>query len=112
VSAHESLVALARDLVEEIAAGRALELAAGQPPAPGAAPAPVPPAKTGAGAVYPQLGDSLMVQPGDTISGLAYAYLSPPQPPGQPGHVPGQGGGPPAPGAGRPVPPVPPIARQ
>ena len=107
MSAHDSLVALARDLVEEIAAGRALELAAGQgqPAAPAARPAPVPPAKTGAAAVYPQLGDSLACMPGDTISGLAYAHLQPPQPPGaQPGQRLGQGPGQP------PVPPVPPIA--
>lgn len=105
MSAHESLVALARDLVEEIAAGRALELAAGQggPPAPAPAPAPVPPAKTGAAAVYPGLGTVGTGLPGDTISGLAYAHLQPPQPPGaQPGQAPGQS----------PVPPVPPIARQ
>jgi hypothetical protein len=80
------MVALARDLVEEIAAGRAVELAAlaqapGQPPAA--------PAKTGAAAVYPQLGASLAVPPGDTISGLAYAHLQPPQPPGGPGAQPG-----------------------
>jgi hypothetical protein len=105
VSAHESLAALARDLVEEIAAGRALELAAGQgqAAAPAAPLAPVPPARTGAGAVYQQLGDNLLCMPGDTISGLAYAHLQPPQPPGaQPGQGPGQ----------PPVPPVPPIARQ
>lgn len=102
MSAHESLVALARDLVEEIAAGRALELAAGQG-APAAPPAPVPPARTGAGAVYPQLGDSLMVPPGDTISGLAYAHLQPPQPPGaQPGQGPGPGTVPPVPPIGGP----------
>ncbi len=93
------MVALARDLVEEIAAGRALELAAFGQGAPAAAPA-VPPAKTGAGAVYPQLGSNLIVPPGDTISGLAYVHMQPPQPPGaQPGQRPGQ-------------PPGPPIARQ
>ena len=108
MSAHESLVALARDLVEEIAAGRALELAAGQGATPPASPAPVPPAKTGAAAVHPGLGDNLMTLPGDTISGLAYAHLQPAQPPGaQPGQAPGQ------PGMMKPpVPPVPPIARQ
>jgi len=103
VSAHESLTALARDLVEEIAAGRALELAAGQgqAAAPAAPPAPVPPARTGAAAVYQGLGDNPVRPPGDTISGLAYAHLQPPQPPGaQPGQGPG------------PVPPVPPIGGQ
>lgn len=103
MSAHEAMLSLARDLVEEIAAGRALELAAGQgqPPAPPAAP--VPPAKKGAAAVYPGLGQNLTGLPGDTISGLAYAHLQPAQPPGaQPGQPPGQ----------PPVPPVPPIARQ
>jgi hypothetical protein len=91
VSAHDAMVALARDLVEEIAAGRALELAAmaqGQPPAPPVSPDQVPPPKKGAAAVYPQLGSSLAVPPGDTISGLAYAHLQPPAPPGQ---QPGQG---------------------
>lgn len=107
MSAHESLVALARDLVEEIAAGRALELAAGQgqAAAPAAPPVPVPPAKTGAAAVHPGLGGNLMCLPGDTISGLAYAHLQPSQPPGaQPGQPPGM--------MKPPVPPVPPIARQ
>jgi hypothetical protein len=89
VSAHEAMTALARDLVTELASGMALELAAqapGQPPAAPATPAMVPPPKTGAAAVYPQLGVSLVVPPGDTISGLAYAYLQPPPPPGaQPG---------------------------
>ena len=104
MSAHDAVVALARDLVEEIAAGRALELAAGQPAPPATPSAPVLPAKTGAAAVYPQLGDSLMCMPGDTISGLAYAHLQPPQPPGaQPGQPPGMK---------PPVPPVPPIGGQ
>jgi hypothetical protein len=110
VSAHESLVALARDLVEEIAAGRALELAAGQGQAAAPTPAPVPPAKTGAAAIYPGLGDTLTGLPGDTISGLAYAHLQPAQPMGGPPGQPGQGG---PPGMMKPnVPPVPPIARQ
>jgi hypothetical protein len=53
--------------------------------------------------VFPGVGQNLVRPPGDTISGLAYAHLQPPQPPGaQPGQAPGQ----------RPVPPVPPIARQ
>lgn len=93
MSAHDAMVALARDLVEEIATGRAVELAAlaqapGQSPAAPVTPAQVPPAKTGAAAVYPQLGASLVRPPGDTISGLAYAHLQPPQPPGQPGAQP------------------------
>jgi hypothetical protein len=88
VSAHDAVVALARDLVEEIAAGRALELAALAPGQPGAAAPPVspemvPPPKQGAGAVYPQLGGNLVVSPGDTISGLAYVHMQPPQVPGQ-----------------------------
>jgi hypothetical protein len=86
------MAALARDLVTEIASGMALELAAqaqGQPPAAPVSPETVPPAKTGAAAVYPQLGQSLVVPPGDTISGLAYAHLQPPQPPGRPGAQPG-----------------------
>lgn len=98
MSAHEAMTALARDLVTEIASGMALELAAqaqgppqrpGQPPAAPVPPEMVSPAKTGAAAVYPQLGQSLIVPPGDTISGLAYAHLQPPQPPGQPGAQPG-----------------------
>jgi hypothetical protein len=94
VSAHDAMVALARDLVEEIAAGRALELAAfGQgPPAAQAAPVTpemVPPPKTGAGAVYPQLGANLVRTAGDTISGLAYVHMQPPVPPAPPGQ-PGQ----------------------
>jgi hypothetical protein len=75
------MVALAQDLVEEIAAGMAVELAAGQPRPAGPA-APVPPAKTGAGAVFPQLGSGLIGLPGDTISGLAYQHLQPAPPPG------------------------------
>jgi hypothetical protein len=101
------MVALARDLVEEIAAGRAVELAAGmappgqpgQPPA-GPSSAMLPKsAPKGAAAVYPQLGQSLTAPPGDTISGLAYAHLQPAPPPGQPGQPPGQGQKPGAPGA-------------
>lgn len=93
MSAHEAMTALARDLVTEIASGMALELAAqapGRPPAAPMSPDQVPPAKTGAGAVYPALGDSLTVRPGDTISGLAYVHLQPPGAPpgGQPGMPP------------------------
>jgi hypothetical protein len=95
------MAALARDLVEEIAAGRAVELAAGMG-APGQPAAPDPAllpktAPTGAAAVFPQLGQALAVRPGDTISGLAYAHLTPNPPPAQPGK-PGQ---PPRPG--RPI---------
>jgi hypothetical protein len=92
VSAHDAVVALARDLVEEIAAGRAVELAAamggpGTPAAMGgpgtpAAQRPPPPPPKGAAAVHPQLGSHLDRLPGDTISGLAYNHLTPPgQPP-------------------------------
>lgn len=90
------MTALARDLIEEIAAGRALELAAGMMP-PGQQPAgpdlsQLPDtAPVGAAAVYPQMGQNLVVPPGDTISGLAYAHLQPTPPPGQPGQPPGQG---------------------
>jgi hypothetical protein len=83
VSAHDAVVALARDLVEEIAAGRAVELAAamGGPGTPAAQRPPPPPPK-GAAAVHPQLGSHLDRLPGDTISGLAYNHLTPPgQPP-------------------------------
>jgi hypothetical protein len=88
------MLSLARDLVEEIAAGWALELAAMTGQSPPAAPAPVspemvPPAKTGAGAVYPQLGGLLATSPGDTISGLAYVHLQPPAPPAGPQPPPG-----------------------
>jgi hypothetical protein len=95
VSAHDAVMALARDLVEEIAAGRALELAAGQVPGqPAAVPMPDPPKKDAA-AVHPGLGSHLMALPGDTISGHAYAWLAPPvplgPPPGQPGQQPPPG---------------------
>lgn len=89
MSAHDAVVAFARDLVEEIAAGRAIELAAGMaPPGQSAAPGPALLPKTapkGAAAVYPQLGQALVCTPGDTISGLAYAHLQSAPPPGQPG---------------------------
>jgi hypothetical protein len=92
------MMALARDLVEEIAAGRAVELAAGVSP-PGGQPGPAAPdpamlpktAPKGAAAVHPQLGQALVCRPGDTISGLAYAHLAPTPPPGMPGQPPGQG---------------------
>jgi hypothetical protein len=73
------MVALARDLVEEIAAGMAVELAAGMTPGP----QPPRPAPKGPAAVYPQLGQHLASFPGDTISGLAYAHLQLAPPPGQ-----------------------------
>jgi hypothetical protein len=76
VSAHEALVALARDLVEEMAAGMAVELAAGgttftvDP----MVKKPEPPPK-GAAAIHPQLGGHLERLPGDTISMHAYKHL-------------------------------------
>ena len=81
MSAHDAMVALARDLVEEIAAGRALELAAqaAAPPPAGPAgpvsPAQVPPAKKGAAAVYPGLGGLLAGRAGDTISEIGRAHV-------------------------------------
>jgi hypothetical protein len=96
--ADAAFVALAADLLEEIAAGRALELAAGQPgmvdahgrfhaaPPPPVQPPPVPEIpepKKGAAAVHPHLGDHLVTLPGDTISGLAHAHIRP-----SPGPVP------------------------
>jgi hypothetical protein len=86
VSAHDAVLALARDLVEEISAGRALELAAmapGQPAQPGLPAKPEPP-KKGAAAIHPELGGYMQSLPGDTISGHAYAHMQPPAPPGQP----------------------------
>jgi hypothetical protein len=82
VSAHDAMLALAHDLIEEISAGRAVELAAGATAQPALQP-PKRPAPKGAAAVHPQLGQHLMHLPGDTISGLAYAHLQPAQPPGQ-----------------------------
>jgi hypothetical protein len=85
MSAEESLAALARDLVEEIAAGRALELAAksssseGKPSPQGSGGwvMPAPPLK-GAAAVHPHLGHHLARLPGDTICMHAYKHLAPP----------------------------------
>lgn len=82
MSAHEVMLAFARDLVEEISAGRAMELAAqtqGQsfapvPPSPMAT-RPRNPVLRGAAAVHPHLGSHLARVPGDTISGLAYQHL-------------------------------------
>lgn len=87
---HAAMLALAHDLVEEIASGRALELAQGfgpPAPAPGAV-QPGQPARKGASAVHPGLGDSLVTLPGDTISGHAYAHWQSAQPPAQPGSAP------------------------
>jgi hypothetical protein len=84
VSAHDALAAFAADLVEEIAAGRALELAAsmGTREA-GAKQQPRPPSQflRGAAAVHPQLGGHLVRMPGDTISCHAYKHLGGVQPP-------------------------------
>lgn len=79
MAAEDTLLALARDLVEEIAAGRAIELAA----AVAGAAQPVTPAqpvlaaaeiRRGAAAVHPHLGERAMCLPGDTLSGHAYAH--------------------------------------
>jgi hypothetical protein len=96
-TAAEAMAALAHDLVEEIAAGRVIELAGGmaaaaaspvavkQPPPP-----PMPP-QTGAAAVHPLLGSHLARLPGDTISCHAYKHLQPQQapvlPPGAAGPI-------------------------
>jgi hypothetical protein len=86
VSAHDAAMALARDLVEEISAGMALELAAQQPGQPAASgmPAKPEPPKTGPAAIHPGLGAYMMSLPGDTISGHAYAHMQPPAPAGPP----------------------------
>lgn len=82
MSAHEALISLAQDLVQEMAAGLALEMAAQQPgssfaPPPPTAQAMMPrnPVTKGAAAVHPQLGSHLARLPGDTISGHAYQHL-------------------------------------
>ena len=75
-TAEEALAALARDLIEEIAAGRVLELAAtSAPPAQAPAPVEIPKPKKGAAAVHPRLGGHLLKQPGDSVSGHAYAHV-------------------------------------
>ena len=80
-TAEEALVALARDLVEEISAGRALELAMVQDPGqPAVSPTLVVKPKTGASAVHPHLGHHLVKLPGDTISGHAHAHAFKPLP--------------------------------
>lgn len=74
---HEALMALARDLVEEISAGRAIELAAAGGHSLTVDPTartPEPPPE-GAQAVHPELGGHLLALPGDTISGHAYKHL-------------------------------------
>lgn len=79
--AEEALAAFARDLVEEIAAGRALELAASMDPAAGSGgrgqqqPLPRSIFPRGAAAVHPHLGSHLIRMPGDTISCHAYKHL-------------------------------------
>lgn len=82
MSAQDALAAFARDLVEEIAAGRALELAASMESAAGGSGGrgqPQPPPRSnfprGAAAVHPQLGSHLVRMPGDTISCHAYKHL-------------------------------------
>jgi hypothetical protein len=77
---HEALMALARDLVEEISMGRAVELAAGAAMAADMVPKMPPPPPKGAQAVHPALGGHLAGLPGDTISGHAYAHLGLAQP--------------------------------
>lgn len=82
MSAHDALISLAQDLVQEMAAGLAVELA-GQPPGQGFSPVLPPPmamqprnpAPKGPAAVHPQLGQHLARLPGDTISGHAYHHL-------------------------------------
>lgn len=83
MSARDALAALAQDLVQEIAAGMAVELAntAGTSFTLAPRQEPQQPAPRGAAAVHPQLGHHLAQLPGDTISGHAYKHL---QPPGQP----------------------------
>jgi Zeta toxin len=88
--AEDALLALARDLVQDMAAGRALELAretGSLPAVPAqAAPAQVPEARTGAGAVHPHLGHHLVREhPHDTISRTAYSGVPRPyEPPAGP----------------------------
>jgi hypothetical protein len=74
VSAHDALVALARDLVGEMAAGMAVELAGTSFTVDPVVRKPEPPPK-GASAVHPQLGGHLERLPGDTISMHAYKHL-------------------------------------
>lgn len=83
MSAQDALAAFARDLVEEIAAGRALELTASmgvsrdRPHESGTSQQPLPRSNfpRGAAAVHPQLGSHLVRMPGDTISCHAYKHL-------------------------------------
>jgi hypothetical protein len=92
--AEDALAALSRDLVYELAAGMALELAAPPPGNSTAAPPDAPhmaaqvnpwPPKAGAAAVHPHLGGHLITQyPGDTISGHAHAHVPRPVEPALP----------------------------
>jgi hypothetical protein len=81
VSEKDVLMALAADLVEEIAAARALELAAGTvgggtaKAQPAAAPAQPIEYLEGAAAVHPHLGGHLIRLPGGTISELAFKHV-------------------------------------
>jgi hypothetical protein len=92
---EEALVRFARDLVEEISAGRALALAGspgladaeGNVPGPAGvagSPVPVPEARSGSGAVHPHLGHHLLRPGGDTISGHAHAHVPRPWEPEAP----------------------------
>ena len=95
MSAQDALAAFARDLVEEIAAGRALELAAtmeltaraSDSAGSGGSGQRQPPSvfRRGAAAVHPQLGQHLIRMPGDTISCHAYKHLGGVQAPVPPG---------------------------
>jgi hypothetical protein len=76
--AEVALAALARDLIEEIAAGRVLELAAASPPAQAPPPVDIPKPKKGAAAVHPQLDGKHVTLPGDTLSGHAHAHVPKP----------------------------------
>lgn len=81
MSAQDALAAFARDLVEEITAGRAIELAASMDTAAGSGgrgpqqPLPRSIFPRGAAAVHPHLGHHLIRMPGDTISCHAYQHL-------------------------------------
>lgn len=89
MSAQDALAAFARDLVEEIAAGRAAELAAnmelsardsgsglaGSGGSGQQQPLPRSIFPRGAAAVHPHLGQHLVRMPGDTISCHAYRHL-------------------------------------
>lgn len=84
--AHDALVALAGDLVQELAAARAEEiLELGHPGnIPGGPIKPPPltaggPARQGAWAVFPHLGNHLLTQfAGDTVSSIAHRHVPKP----------------------------------